>query len=381
MSRMLSPMSIAFLAGGLLAVLTSSPLHAQMHNMTSRPSMTSMPSMQTHMHPNMMNPSMMHNPRPVVNINPIIVTKHGPWWNRPWWWWGWGWGWNPYWMAGMYGGYGGSGYGTNSESYLPSDSTYTPPPSYKKPATSAPTVPGPSEEERRQQTERTALEQSLNHPPISEITSGKSLNIILAHLQTIAQERGWNELPAMSLDMPVEMLARVNVSRGGGNANLLKQWDRVAWPTALNGPEGREQRKQLGDLLHAAIQQVRANGTVNGNISRQLEDIVTGLQQQLRNNTINLSFDAHREAKSFLKNLRDAITALAQGDAQFLLSAEATIKAKTVPELVKWMTDNGLQFAPASPGDEAAYTTLRARLASYDRSLGQRPAADYKVEP
>src|SRR5262249_49385198 len=145
--------------------------------------------------------------------------------------------------------------------------------------------------------------------------------------------------------------------------------------------EGKEQRKQLGELLRIAISQVKANGGMDGEIGRQLEDIVTSLQTQLRNNTVNLSFDAHLEAKMFLKNLRDAIAALKQGDAQFMFRGESRVKAKSVPELVKWMTDNGLQFAAAGPGDEAAYTTLRAKLASYDRSVSDRPLGEYKAEP
>jgi hypothetical protein len=47
-----------------------------------------------------------------------------------------------------------------------------------------------------------------------------------------------------------------------------------------------------------------------------------------------------------------------------------------IPEQVQWMSDYGLKFAPAMPGDEAAYTTLRERLASYDLSLRVTAAAE-----
>jgi hypothetical protein len=44
------------------------------------------------------------------------------------------------------------------------------------------------------------------------------------------------------------------------------------------------------------------------------------------------------------------------------------LKAKTVPELIKFMADRGLQFAPAVPGDENAYQALHSALAAYDRA-------------
>jgi hypothetical protein len=34
------------------------------------------------------------------------------------------------------------------------------------------------------------------------------------------------------------------------------------------------------------------------------------------------------------------------------------------------MTDNGLRFAPATPGNEAAYTALHRAMAVHDVSLG-----------
>jgi hypothetical protein len=40
-------------------------------------------------------------------------------------------------------------------------------------------------------------------------------------------------------------------------------------------------------------------------------------------------------------------------------------KGKTVPELLQFMASKGLKFAPATGGDEAAYSALYNYLVSY----------------
>ena len=60
------------------------------------------------------------------------------------------------------------------------------------------------------------------------------------------------------------------------------------------------------------------------------------------------------------------MNALGQPDAKDLLSGKYDLKVKTVPELVKFMTANGLRFARALPGDEAAYQSLYQAMEEYD---------------
>jgi hypothetical protein len=63
---------------------------------------------------------------------------------------------------------------------------------------------------------------------------------------------------------------------------------------------------------------------------------------------------------------------LAQPDAVDYLNGKYKAKGKTVADLVKYMTDNGLQFARATPGAEAAYTTLYHALVAYDSVGGSQ---------
>jgi hypothetical protein len=364
--------STAFAAGVVLA-LTGSTALAQMPSMSMRPNMSTMQRP--------MNPMMMMNHQPVVKVT---INQHDHIHHHPWWWWSY----NPWIWAASYGGYGSYGsYGSPymyplSEDYPPSYSTRK---NYDTPAEKPSPAPSPETQDRR--AEQTSLERALNTPAVNEITSGKTLNVILKDLQKAVAERGWSELPSSSLDMPADLLGRINVTRSeGSNIGMLKQWDRMTWPAALSGSEFKPQRKQLDNLTKTAIAQAKSDGRVDPEIIRQLDDSVSSMQQRLRDKTVNLSFDVHQEAKTFLNNLQAGIGALRQPDVKFLINGEYHIKAQTVPELVKWMSDKGVKFAPAMPGDEAAYTTLQERLSTYDRSLrgvanSNQPSPGYKVVP
>jgi hypothetical protein len=81
------------------------------------------------------------------------------------------------------------------------------------------------------------------------------------------------------------------------------------------------------------------------------------------------------EARVFLQRFDDALVALGQPDAADYLNGRYELKAQTVLGLVQQMTDDGLRFAPAVPGDEAAYAALREALAACDRAAVKQVAA------
>ena len=74
------------------------------------------------------------------------------------------------------------------------------------------------------------------------------------------------------------------------------------------------------------------------------------------------------EASRFLSNFDDALKVLSQPDAGDYFTAKYTAQGRTVAELVKHMTAQGLTFAPAIPGDGPAYLALHRALVAYDVS-------------
>ena len=73
--------------------------------------------------------------------------------------------------------------------------------------------------------------------------------------------------------------------------------------------------------------------------------------------------------KRFLIQLDDAIKLLREPDAGKYFNQTYAARGKTVAELIRYMTQLDLHFAPAVEGDEAAYAALQHALASYDVGL------------
>jgi hypothetical protein len=89
------------------------------------------------------------------------------------------------------------------------------------------------------------------------------------------------------------------------------------------------------------------------------------------------------DAKGFLSQFNDALKALQQPEAGQFLKGTFAAKGKTVAELVKYMKDNGLKFAPAAqavPGCRQAYLTLFQYLRDYDTVAGTQMEAKQRLD-
>jgi hypothetical protein len=71
-------------------------------------------------------------------------------------------------------------------------------------------------------------------------------------------------------------------------------------------------------------------------------------------------------ARTFLDDFGKALKVLDQPDAANYFNGKYAAKGATVADLVKYMSDQGLQFAPAVAGEEAAYMALYQAMAHYD---------------
>jgi hypothetical protein len=226
----------------------------------------------------------------------------------------------------------------------------------------------PTPEEERQFFARQQGIRSRNDPPVTEVYSGKSLNDLLADLR----KQGKNDSPALrtfALPLDEDALKHINVTSGGGAGNvaLLKNSGRLSWPLALSSNEFRDEREQFNSLIQEAVKQAEFNNQVDAGTLRQLSDQLNLVRRHVRRVSGELSFDQARDANTFLNNLDDAVKGLGQRDVGSHFTGKYVIKAKTIPDLVKFMTEQGLVFAPAVPGDEAAYVALQRALASYDQ--------------
>jgi hypothetical protein len=226
----------------------------------------------------------------------------------------------------------------------------------------------PTAEEERQRHQLEQLNRSRNNPPVTEVWSGKALNDLLADLRKLPAKApaGGQLVNLQQLPLDEDGLKHINVTQGTGNIGLLKNEGRLNWPVTLGGPEYKDQRERVSSLAQAAVRQAEFNGRVDPGTITQLSNDVEDLQRQLRKNSGDLPFALYTESKTFLSNLDDAVSALRQRDVGNYFTGKFALKAKTVPELVDQMTKQGLQFAPAVPGDEPSYVALHQALANYD---------------
>jgi hypothetical protein len=143
----------------------------------------------------------------------------------------------------------------------------------------------------------------------------------------------------------------------------------LTWPVALSSIDFKEDRERINSLVRDAVSQAGFNGQVDsGSISQLITD-TDRMRTRLRKTGTDLPPSLYIDANVFLNNLDDAIRALQQPDVGSFFTGKYALKAKTIPELVNYMTAHGLQFAPAVPGDESAYLALQQALAAYDRAV------------
>jgi len=227
----------------------------------------------------------------------------------------------------------------------------------------------PSAEELRLRNLKERVMRSRNNPPVTEITSAKALNDLLQDINSVQARGDTAQLRTFSSPLNEDTLKHVNVTKGQGNIGLLKNEGRLTWPVALSSIDFKEDRERINSLVRDAVSQAGFNGQVDsGSISQLITD-TDRMRTHLRKTGTDLPPSLYIDANVFLNNLDDAIRALQQPDVGSFFTGKYALKAKTIPELVNYMTAHGLQFAPAVPGDESAYLALQQALAAYDRAV------------
>jgi hypothetical protein len=218
-------------------------------------------------------------------------------------------------------------------------------------------------EQRRQLNLRTALDRARHDPPLNEIWSGQSLNDLYNHVKS-EQGKG---LKGETFALTEDLLKHINLTTGkSGNAGLLK--NDIKWPTPLLRSEFDEPRKNLDTTIPEAVRQAKF-GPVNANVANDVLNDVQKMHDILLKNIGDIRPGEYMEAKAYLNKLNQAARALQDREVTNYFSGEWTAKGKTVGEMVKNMSEKGLQFAPAAPGDEWAYRALYNALAAYDASM------------
>jgi hypothetical protein len=226
-------------------------------------------------------------------------------------------------------------------------------------------------EDYRESLIRNELRRARLEPPLNEIWSGRTLNVLLeaaaaSHAKKIAGP------PVTIAD---DVLKHINLTTGAnGNIGLFKS--ELQWPLPLQGPDYAKMVKNLNQWIPEAVGQAKLNNKVETGIYNDILQNVQQMHETLLKNVGEMPPSDYIESKRFLNMLSDAVKALKDPNAQNFLTGKYAAKGKTVAELVDNLTRvQGLQFAPASPGDEAAYRVLYRAFQAYDAGINQLATA------
>jgi len=96
------------------------------------------------------------------------------------------------------------------------------------------------------------------------------------------------------------------------------------------------------------------------------------LNDKLNESADELSPSQYIEARRFLNQLSAAIKALSDPKVANYFNNTWNARGSNVAELVSHMTKQGLTFAPAAPGDEAAYRAVYDALRTFEAGLPGR---------
>lgn len=233
----------------------------------------------------------------------------------------------------------------------------------------------PTYQDDVERTQQLRLRAALEQPPTNEITSGRALNTLLPSVRDQIQQGIFG--PPHALDPA--LLQSINATTAhGNNPGLLKDGGKMAWPVALRGV----QQEQLQQELVLAVQEAR-NNALTPEILAQIRSGVAALDASLSTGIRAEKIDTqmYLSGKRFLDGLNSAVRVLEQPDASKILSGAATLHGQTVEELVANMTHDGLEFAPALPGEEAAYISLYHSLRAYLGAAQQDMAFGLPLAP
>jgi hypothetical protein len=228
----------------------------------------------------------------------------------------------------------------------------------------------PTLQQQREATKAQELRRALRNPALTEVISGYALDLILDDLKEKLSQGARGQ--AASLDPAILKQVNVTSKATGGNLGTLKPLKDGAplpWPLPLQGAAYQEEVRRVNQKAAEAVQRVQSTGQVDGGTLNDVRDDLGRLRAKVKSNINELLPTQVIEANRFLNQLDSALKALQQPDASKFLLDHFLAKGKTVPELIDYMASQGLSFAPAAAGEEAAYVALHNYLTAFDHSL------------
>ena len=218
-------------------------------------------------------------------------------------------------------------------------------------------------QQERELLRKLTLVKSQTGASSTTVLAALDLNTLLDDLRA-HPDRAGRDLP-----LSEAVMQHVNIvpAKSYANAGLLKNDRR--WPELLKRDEFQTERDQIEALIPKLVSQAK-EGAVKTEDLQTLDQTVKAMREKLASLIQETPDPVYIRAKRFVTDLQSGVKVLRQPDAAGYFSPVYSPKAKTVQELVRYMTKNDLRFAPATTGGEAAYLVFYRALATYDHFTG-----------
>jgi hypothetical protein len=237
-------------------------------------------------------------------------------------------------------------------------------------------LPTPQDDRERDAEER--LRRSRASAFDTEIYSGYALNVLLTDAVKIYDSGQGGGDAVLSPDL----LKQINVTSGKANANIaIIRTGKLPWPflwrSLRERPQFAEHFQRIDQLIPEAVKQAK-QGDVDAKILDEIIFHVDELDRNLidmarsRGDKVRWSTLTYSDGKAFLQRLNEAIKVLERPGAARYFSGVFDPRGRTVSELVQYMKQFGMQFAPVLAGSEQAYKSLYLALRDYDEQAGSK---------
>lgn len=245
------------------------------------------------------------------------------------------------------------------------------------------------------------LERLKNHPELNgnEVVTGVALNFFKNRLSStvvtfrsdyMGSRNSVNDVSAQLHVTPAIVHAlqvRQNLPRGESFVFRLDDGKALQvdwWPPALRAPELKDVRSRF-ETARAKAVEVQSSIDFDANIRKLLlahasldEAFLRGQTREVRIKSTQACM-AYHDGKNFLQTLSAEIRRMEKLGPGGSSPQSLAFQGEELPELLTHMVRNGLEFAPAKPGDEPAYQQvfhmLRDLYVAFEADAEQNEAA------
>src|SRR5262249_3010327 len=168
----------------------------------------------------------------------------------------------------------------------------------------------------------------------------------------------------------LQHIGLTGVSSGGGSSNFFPADGSLQWPLVLQDDRFNARRKQVSDLVAQCVKQAE-KGQVQGKTYKQLKTELDGMRSDIKAAIDDMTPRENVQARRFVDQVTQAARMFEDPNVASFFTGQYKAQGQTVGELVAYMTQNGLRFAPASPGNEQYYNALYQGIVQYDSGLMQ----------